>query len=109
MVGLERPQDLARGGGAERDDVHAELTTEVAEELEERGWLDRLDDDRDRYAHHAGEPEARPLPPAQVGQGDDRAAVVAMDSATWPSSSTSGGSLGGGRWQLQRSLIESWA
>ena len=49
-----------------------ETFTERREELEQLGGLDRFDHHGDGKPEHLGEPEAGPLPTAEVGHHQDR-------------------------------------
>ena len=72
VVVAQRPHHRRGGVGTERHDGHAEARTEIGEPFEQLRWLDPLDHDRDRVPA-VGDPAPRPLPAAEVRQGDDDA------------------------------------
>ena len=73
LVLLQRLQRRPPGVRAEGDDLHAQLGAQLGEPVEQLRRVDALDDDRHRIAD-VGEPASRPLPPAEVRQGEDDAA-----------------------------------
>ena len=76
VVVLEGAHALGAGRRPERDDVDPDVAAQPDEPLGQLGRLDRLDDRGDLAALALGQPEGGPLPPAQVGQGQDHAAAL---------------------------------
>ena len=60
------------GAGAERDDLHAERLAKVGEPAEQLRRFERLCHGHDPDLRDEREPERRPLPPAEVREGENR-------------------------------------
>ena len=101
VVGLERPQHLAAPAVGPRGTMFMPSgRRKSTNHSNSSGGSTRLDHDGDRHARHLGEPEAGPLPAAEVGQGEDRPGPAGRRRSSMcskPSKRQPGVELGRGR------------